>query len=87
MDDDVGLGLRSTACHSNVGDDRQLSELDDILVSLNLVTEEVDKEENQRRQSQANDECYEEYLTLLRAYLSYEEWQVDELSLIGCGGK
>ena len=84
---DVCLRLRCLACDSHVADDRQSGEASHILVSFNLVAEEVDEEQYDGRYSQADNQRDEQDDRLLRAYLSERYGVVDELTLVGCSGE
>ena len=51
MDDDLTFGLGRLCGDSHISDDRERCQLSDILVTLNLVAEELEQEDDECRQS------------------------------------
>ena len=64
--------LGSVASHRNIGDYRNLSQLDNILMTLNLILEELNQEEDTCRDSQTEYQCDEHDDRLFRACLTYK---------------
>ncbi len=87
VDHDVGLGLGGVGRHGHVGQDGQRGEACHIVVTLNLVAEELYEEEHQGRYADAQHEGYEHDDRLLRADASAGSGLVDELALVGRGGE
>ena len=75
------------ACHGHVAQDRQVGELHNIVVALYLVTEEAQGNDDKCRDGNAEDKSDEHYHRRLRCYLACKLRVVEQLSLVGCGGK
>ena len=87
MHNNVGFGLGCRACNGNVADDRQLGELLNVVVTLNLVAKHFNEVNQTDRQGNAENQCYEQDDRSLRAYLAINQRIVDNLTLVGCGCK
>lgn len=87
MHHDVGLALCAVACHCHISENRQCGEFLHIVVTLNLVAEELYQEEDGGRNGDAQYEGDEHDDRALGAYLSAEYRLIDELTFVGCGGK
>ena len=68
---DVGLGLGAIAGHSHVGDDRQLGEILHVVVSLNLVAQQLDKEEQTGGNTNTQYKRDEQYDATLRTDFAF----------------
>ena len=79
---DVGLGLGAIAGHSHVGDDGQLGELLHVVVSLNLVAQQLDKEEQTGGNTNAQYKRDEQYDATLRTDFAQYLGSVDELAFV-----
>ena len=84
---DVGLCLGSLAGYCHIGNDWQSGEACHIVVSLNLVAEQLYDVEDYGRDSQSGDKSYKHDKRALGANLSACSRVIDEFSLVGSGGK
>ena len=89
MNHDIGLSflLGSITSHRDICDNRDRSELDYVFVTLNLVLEELDEEEDAGRNSQTEYEGDEHDDRTLRTNLAHERRSIDNLTLVGCSSQ
>jgi tyrosine-protein kinase Etk/Wzc len=78
------LRLNLFACNSHIANDRQIGKCLYIVVSLNLITEEVDEEQHTYRQGKSKNKCHKQDDRGLWACLAHNQWIVYKLALVCC---
>ena len=85
MDHDTGRGLHGVTGHGHIGNDGQVGVTCHILATLNLITEEVEDEDDGKRDGEGQEQGTDEDDETLRTHLTLIERLVDELTLVGSG--
>ena len=81
---DTSLRLNLFACNSHIANDRQIGKFLYIVVSLNLITEEVDEEQHAYRQGKSKNKRHKQDDRSLWACLAHNQWIVYKLALVCC---